>query len=306
MPTGMSDAGVVTLLRNNSCIDATILTKDQTLMVLSTRLRIPLSKIGYIGDEVSDLPVFATPGLGFAGAPSNAQKRVVEYISQLPNGYLSTRRVFGGFLDFYEQSGARGMTLVVSDKDGVLKEGADMRWGQVFPKLLREMGAPGKPLIAVLTGSSYQQNLPFMEAYGLDASLRANPNVGEFPELLLLEGGARSVNVLTGECVDHIGAINPELLAHLKNGFEPECRRLLEQGGLDDSHLAGWSTSYGDQRGKIYVPSDKVSMVTINIPREFRDGRKYRKTPQSEHLRDRILDVMRVVAEKQDIPYLVL
>src|SRR3989344_2789583 len=111
----------VKLARNNASIDALILTKDCVIPGIATTYNLPLSKIAFIGDEVTDILVMQTAGIGYIGAPANAQDRVMSTVKQ-SGGHLSQYPVFDGFVDFYTQAQNRGISLIVSDKDGVLKE----------------------------------------------------------------------------------------------------------------------------------------------------------------------------------------
>ena|SRR3989338_7309845 len=106
--------GKIKLFKNNAAIDAAIWTKDKVVEGVSRYSGRRLEEIAFIGDEIIDLPVIRTPGLGFVGAPSNAQDRVKEEVRNLSYGYVSDKRVFEGFLDFYEKAMNRGIKLIIS------------------------------------------------------------------------------------------------------------------------------------------------------------------------------------------------
>lgn len=291
----------ITIVRNNAAIDALILTKDCVVEGVARYFGGRLEEIAAIGDELIDLPLLTTPNLGMAGCPDNAQKGVVDTIRGI-NGYVSPERVFDGFADFYKRAGEAGIKLIISDKDGVLKEGGNTQWGDEFRNLALEMGQDGKPYVVVLTGSSHQQNLPFMKEYGLDERLSVNPAVKEYPYLLLCENGAIHLNVLTGETRNYVADISPELLNVLKGRFESRVKKKLELEVLPFFAFE-WTNDYNDQRGKVYHVQDKQSMVTFNVPREFSNGTPYRKTSHADMFRERVVEKMEEVAIELGLPY---
>lgn len=294
----------IKLIRNNAAVDAAIITKDRALEGVSRYFGWPLEKIAMIGDEVTDLLLLTKQGLGLVGAPANAQKRVIETLKFLRNGFVSSLEVFDGFLDFYNVATKLGIQLVMSDKDGVLKDG-DILYGQRFRELALEMGKNGKPYVVVLTGSSCEQNASFMEKYGLDERLSSNHRIIDYPWLLLVENGAIHINVLTREKRNYVKDISPELLKSLKGDFESEVRKRLDSEVLPEFSL-GWSESYEDQKGRVYHAKEKLSMVTFNVPRAFSDGRPYRKSDEAERFRTRTMQVMEEVASRLDLPYQIL
>jgi hydroxymethylpyrimidine pyrophosphatase-like HAD family hydrolase len=297
------DRNKILIMPNNAAVDATIYTKGDAILNYSKVNGIPLEKIAGIGDEIIDISFLKTPGLGFVGAPRNAQFPVIESVRALPNSFVSNQECFDAFVVFYELAKSRGITHVVSDRDGVVVAKGDYSRGKEFRRLLNKM-KQNYPHVAILSGSSYEQNIPFMKAYGLDESLEDIQKVIENPFMLLTENGLIQINVLTGEKRNLCSMLNPELLQKLKQEFEPEVRgrltEVLTKKGLS------YSFDYKDQTGKVYVPN-KESMVTFNIPREFSDGRKdFRKSPYAEELRNSIVSLMEEVAQKQSVPYEVL
>ncbi len=294
------------LIRNKAAVDATILTKDKVIPEYAKSHGIALENIAAIGDEVTDIPMLEVAGLGIAGAPSNAQKRVIEAVRKLPNGWVSPEgvEVFNAFLEFYSLAGQKGISHVISDRDGVLVSKGDLSRGKEYLGLLQQMGAEGRPYVTALTGSAVSQNKEFMEKYGLvDPSLRSNPAIRENPYLVLAENGLIHINVLTGEALNFSKKLNPDLLKRLKQEFEPAVAMKIEAEVLDEFGLR-WSGSYDDQDGKIYIPP-KLGMVTFNIPRHVK-GKDYRNSEESEKLRDRIISIMAETAENRDIPYKIL
>lgn len=293
----------ITLCTDNAAVDAYILGKGHAVPVFAEQFGIPLQQMASIADGIKDLEFLETPGLGLIGAPANAQPQVKERVAAR-GGHVSAVETFAAFEEFYAMAGARGITHIISDRDGVLKEGKTS-WGERFKALTRDMGTPGKPYVIVLTGSSLDQNLAFAQEYGLDATIAANPAVQQHPYLLLVENGIIAYNVLTGETRNGVQSLNPELLAKLKGPFEQEVMRQLRETTLPNFGLRE-STVYDDQRGAVYV-APKEAMVSLNIPREFVDGRKdYRKSDTAQVLRGAMLSAMMQTAEKVGIKYQVL
>ena len=291
----------VSIVRNNAAIDTTIISKGEVVDGVFNYFGGRLEDIAAIGDELLDLPLLTTPRLGMVGCPANAQKGVIDTVNRL-RGYVSPEKVYKGFFDFYEKAAEVGIKLIISDKDGVLKEGGNKEGSERFRQLALEMGQEGKPYVVVLTGSSHQQNLPFMRDFGLDERLSVNPAVRKYPYLLLCENGAIHLNVLTGETRNYVADISPELLKALKGKFESRVRKKIETEVLPFFGFE-WSKDYDDQRGKVYHVLDKQSMVTFNVPREFSDGTPYRKTKNADMFRDRVVEKMEETAQELGLPY---
>lgn len=291
----------IRLFRNNAAIDATIFTKDRVVEGVTRYSGKKLEEIAFIGDEIVDLPIIRTCGLGLVGAPSNAQERVIQEVKRLPHGYVSEKRVFDGFVEFYKVAQQRGIKLVLSDRDGVLKEGSDNSRGDDFREILSHMDGELYPYVAVLTGSGYEQNISFRKKYGLDERLKENSFVIKYPYLLLLENGAIHLNILTGEIKNYLSEIQPELLNILKGEFEQRIRDKMEKEILQKFRLS-WSTYYEDQKGKIYH-APKLSMVTFNVPRTFHDGKPYRESVEADNFRDSVLQIMENTAQELGLNY---
>jgi len=241
---------IIKLMRNNAAIDAVIRTKDECFGGITSRFNLGLEDIAVIGDEVIDLPMLSIDALGLIGAPANAQGAVKKYVSK-NGGFVSEMPVYRGFQDFYGTCSERGIKLIVSDKDGVLKKGSDLSGGVDFSNLAMQMGQEGNPYVVVLTGSSLKQNEEFRTIYGLDSRLNVNPFVVENPYLLLVESGAIHVNVLTGETENYVHEIAEDLLGTLKGEFETSVRDRL-RGEAQERFGFGLNEDYNDQKGNIY------------------------------------------------------
>jgi hypothetical protein len=297
------DLDIVYLSANNEAVDAALLTKGMAIPAYAEMHGLPMRQIGAIGDGINDIPFLTVPGLGLVGTPSNAQEKVKQIVGNMRNGYLSSKKVLDAFIEFYQIARERGITHIVSDRDGVLLQKGDLRRGKEFFDLARRMGLDGNPFITVLTGTAYGQNTDFVADYGLN-KLDENSSVRSDPYVLMTENGAIHVNVLTGEATNYCSKLNQALLRRLKEDFEPEVLKQIESEILKDFKLQ-WSVDYGDQTEKVYV-SPKQSMFTVNIPRYFADGTDYRRSEQAGVLRERIFDIMVETARRMGFNYKIL
>lgn len=294
------ETGKIYISANTAAVDAAMATKDRAVIGLAEYHRIPLEQLAVIGDEVIDIPMLSIEGIGLAGAPANAQDKVKEAVERR-QGYIANGKVLDGFLEFYSEARKRGITHIVSDKDGVLVKKGDLSRGHEFQALAMQMGNANNPYVSIVTGSGMEQNIDFMEKYGLNAGLAKNTEVQKFPYLLLAESGTIHVNVLTGETINYCEALDPVLLAKLKGEFEAAVKQRLEQEVFPVLRL-GWSSEYNDQAEKIYI-APKQSMTTFNIPRKFRDGSDYRGSENAALLRKAIAGIMAETAERLGMPY---
>jgi hypothetical protein len=291
------------ILRNNAAIDATILTKDKAVPIIANYFNVPLKKTATIGDEVLDIPMLTYSGLGFVGSPSNSQQSVLETVRHMKNGYVSKFSVFRGFYDFYSHAKKRGIELVISDRDGVIKsEREDKESEKEFHRLCLEMGTNG-PYIAILTGSGIGQNKPFAKSYGLDQRLKENPKVVKRPFLLYIESGAIHYNVISGEIKNFISELDPELVKILKGDFEENVIRRIESEVFPLFNLT-WANDCENKTMMVYHP-EKLSMVTIDLPRFYSDGESFRKSHEGDLFRDNVVEIMKQEATSLGIPFFV-
>ena len=280
---------------NKEAVDTALLTKDMAVREFALAYDIPLSEIAAIGDGIIDLPMLSIDGLGLIGAPGNANSRVKDLVNSR-NGHVSDKKVLDAFFEFYGIAGNRGISHVISDKDGVLISEGDRSRGGEFAKLASVMGN-GNPFVSVLTGSAYEQNSDFALAYGLTKDID-NPTVRKFPYLILAENGGVHVNILTGET--HLPALNAYEVGVLKGRYEQAVKREVEK--FMRSFNFKWSLDHNDQRGRVYCP-DKRSMVTVNIPREYHNGKKFRDSEDATRFRSGVYAIMLETAQKLGMVY---
>ena len=299
----MSDK--IILIANNAAVDAVMITKAEAIDGIRNKYGFSLGEIAAIGDEIGDIPMLEIPGLGNIGTVANAQQSVIDFVASRENGYVSMLSVFDGFMEFYNRCRDRGSKLIVTDKDGVLKEGNNVQWGQQYAKLAMQMGNEGNPYCIVLTGSAISQNEEFRLQYGLDERLIENKAVRNNPFLLLVENGAIHVNVITGETENYCHKLNTDLLSALKGPFEDEVARRIQEEILPEFDFR-MSYSYDEQTGMVYHIREKQAGVCFNIPREDNKGKPFRKTSDAQRLREREIEIMSEVARNLGIDHIIL
>lgn len=292
------------LSASSDAIDAAVVPKNRAVEAFLRERGIPPKEVGAIGDSVNDLPFLTLPGLALCAAPANAQPEVLSYVRNASNGIALQERVTAGFLHFYRVAGELGLSHVFVDRDGVLIwKGETELHRLALIDVFRAMGAQSRPFVLVLTGSSYEQNVAFMNRYGLDSGLRSNPAVSANPYVLWIENGALQVNVL-----DHtarlVGDVEEELLAMLKGPFERKVVEILDRQVLPRFALT-WSHSSSDQDSRVFVPP-KRTMFTVNVPQTYADEDDFRQSSAGDAFREAVLATMKQVAEDLSVPYVVL
>lgn len=221
------------------------------------------------------------------------------------NGLILEERVIDGFLQFYRAAGNLGLSHVFSDRDGVLtwkSEGEAHR--RALTRVFREMGAGSKPFVFVLTGSSYEQNVAFMQRHGLDSGLWTNPAISANPYVLWVENGALQVNVLDHTTRLVFGDLQAELLAALKGPFERNVLEILDRQVLPKFGL-GWSEAASEQDNRVFVPV-KRTMFTVNVPKTRVDGADFHESATGDAFRQAVLSTMKLAAEDLSLQYVVL
>jgi len=292
------------LSASTDAVDAALMTKEHAVTGFASKNQIPLTNIAGIGDSANDLPFLQIPSLGLRGSPANAQPVVRAALANLDHSILLSASFTDGFLEFYRLAEQRGISYVFADKDGVLVWRDSDALSQKLSPIFRNMGKGGYPFVFVLTGSSYEQNLEFIQTSGFDGAFAENPRVQEHPFVVLAENGAVQVNVLTGEIRENVASINQTLLGYIKSDFQQQILRIMKKEVLPRFDLQ-WSSTADDQVERIWLPP-KRTMVTVNLPKTFRDGRDYRASSRGKELSDSILNSMIRVAQTTGIRYTVL
>lgn len=298
-PVEISDR--IYLSIGTDAVDAALITKDLALKSFALDTGLPLSQFGTIGDSANDIPLLRIPNLGLVGAPNNAQSIVKQIVGTVSNSYVSRKDFLDGFVDFYERCIEVGIRHVFADRDGVLIRKWDLSERSKLKQIIERMGKEDRPFITIVTGSSYEQNIEFARKYGLNSGLCSNEKIRENPHFIYAENGAVQINILDGTIRSQVEFLNRDLL---KTDF---LRALLDN--VEKRVLPAFDLKFGNQfsdgHSKIYLPP-KETMVTLNIPVTHHGIDDYRRTPESNLLRDAILKEMEAVAQQLGLSYDVL
>ena len=294
----------VYLSAGTDAVDAALITKDSALKSFASDMGIPLPRIAAIGDSANDIPLLKIPNLGLVGAPNNAQLIVKQTLEIIERSYLSNKEFLEGFMDFYAHCADTGIEYVFADRDGVLIWKEDLPEKSRLRQIVECMGQEGWPFIIIITGSSYEQNVDFMCKYRLNSNLASNEKIRENPYVIYAENGAVQINILDGSIRHCAEFLDRDLLSVLKTHFLNTLLNNIEKRILPIFNLE-FSKELSDQCSKIYLPP-KRTMVTLNVPRTHHGIEDYRRSPESDHLRDAILREMVIVARDLGLPYEVL
>jgi hypothetical protein len=294
----------ISLSASPDAIDAAIYTKDAVVTDFADRSGLPLAQIAGIGDGENDIPFLAVPGLAISAAPLNAQDTVKSLIKTLPNGVVLRSESTKAFLEFYELAKSRRVSHIFADRDGVFDwEDGSRGTDEVF-RVFRNMGLDGNPIVLVLTGSSYEQNVSFIEKLRIKEAVHDNAVARKNPFVVLAENGALQIDVLTLKTRDYRQVLDADLLRLLKTSFEKQVIARLKETVLPRFHLE-LSDRRENQIEKVYIPP-KRTMLTINVPKWFRDGSAFRRSKVGQEFREVVLDTMQAVARTLGTPYRLL
>lgn len=294
----------ISLSASPDAVDATIYTKDIAVIDFAEESGVPMSQIAAIGDGANDIPFLRIPGLALVGAPSNAQEEVTRLVGDLPNGIVLKGERTIGFLEFHRLAKSQGLSHIFADRDGVFECETDDTFLEEVFRAFESMGLDRNPFIFVLTGSSHEQNISFIEKSRINEAVRRNPAVARHPFVVLAENGAVQINVLTLESKNLDQIIDTGLLARLKSSFEPEVIARLKDTILPRFRLDVTDKPY-DQIAKVLIPP-KRTMLTINVPKWFPDGSDYRRSHAAQEFREAVLTTMQEVAVAQKLPHRLL
>ena len=297
-------ADKILLSASSDAVDATLISKDHAVLRFATEFEVPLSDMAAIGDSINDLPFLKIPGIGLIGAPANAQKGVKEFLQLAKNSYISRESFLAGFVDFYKKSHENRKKFIFSDRDGVLIGNDNIPAKTDFSSLTQTMGLNDNPFIIVLTGSSFDQNIEFIDSFFDRDKIRWNQKIANYPYLIHAENGALQINILDKSIRKMDEFIDIDLLKELKDDFFEAVKKSIEDNVLKPFELH-FTLDQHDQISKIYIPN-KISMVTFNIPTAHGKLANYRNSSESETLRTAILTEMIDSAEALRLPYEVL
>ena len=303
-PDSRTAASPVALSVATDAVDASALTKGSALARFASERGLDLAQVAAIGDSTTDLTFMEVPGLALAGAPANAQPRVIDAVRRMRNGVALKGEVLDGFEEFYEMCASRGVKLVVSDKDGVLVAHASVAPSPRLQRLFASMGSTGRPAIVVLTGASEANNRAFLDGSGVAAVLAANAWARRVGAVLLAENGTVHIDPAGPSAVVRWDWVDQPTTRLLQGPFRQQLRLRLESDVLPSLGMRV-SDDHSDQASKVFMPP-KRTMVTCNIPRSHGRIEDFRRHPASDELRDRVLEAMVWTARVVGLPYRVV
>jgi phosphoserine phosphatase len=282
---------------NSDAIDVSPSTKHDAVAQILDDYQASAEQAAAIGDSANDLPFLTYADLCFAAAPTNAQPRVREVVASLKNGVNLEREAPRAFLDFYAQCTQQALRLLIADRDGVVRAkvpGADA--SEIFG-IYRQMGNGFKPFVAILTGSSYEQNLAFIAEYRLDDALRGNEAARQRFHIYA-ENGALRINAVTKAC-ELTARFDRDVVAFITNELAGEVMTSLTDRVLPKFGFT-LATQPSAAPGVVYVPK-KRTMLTVNVPRLGLDGSFFRDTPDADAFRREVASAMRTSLERHHI-----
>jgi hypothetical protein len=294
---------VIYISSNTDAVDISLHTKEGVFAKTVAGYKKQNRVVAGIGDGKNDLPFLLHPQLDFIGAPANAQEEVKQLIGQRPDAYISPGTFLDGFMDFYQVCKKRGVDYIFSDRDGIfLGSNNTEDPGRIY-ELFLHMGEPGNPVVHILTGSSYEQNTGFIRDYRIMEALLANTTITQ-PYYLYAENGALQIDCRTGTYEIDPTLYNEAFLSQLKQSVFPRIIEAIDTTLLKKYGLS-WSSGMQDQVEKLYIP-EKHTMLTINIPKQYRDGTDYHHSTDAAALRTDLTECIRTLLEQQTLTYKIL
>ena len=284
-----------------SAIDCALYTKGMAVLDHAKEKEFDLSKVAAIGDGANDLPFLALEGLCLAGCPANADEAVKAAVLAR-GGFVSKFEVYLGFLDFSAQCLQRGVEAIYTDRDQTILDKEEFPGALGLATSLRYSGDSGSPFIYVLTGAGQAENKDFIEVINSFYDLEENKFIAADPHIILSENGGVRVNVLNpSESVNMVQKKNPELLAKVLGPFRNSLVKRLESEIAPKFNL-GVTYDYGNQKGNAYIAT-KQTMVSVNVPRSYADGKPYRNTADAGNYRQEMKEAAVDIAKFINIPF---
>lgn len=289
---------------NTDAVDISLHTKELVFARTVQGLNKEKLLIAGIGDGKNDLPFLLHPQLNFIGAPANAQQEVKQQISHLPNAHISDKNFLDGFIDLYGKCQSQGIHYIFSDRDGIFLGSNDIRDPDRIYDLFLHMGGSGEPVVYIVTGSSYEQNIGFIRDSRIMDALLANTAIAGQPYYLYAENGAVRIDCRTAAYQIDDTLFDPAFLSQIKQSVFP---RIIEciAGNLMEKYSLSWSNNMQDQVEKLYIP-EKHTMLTINIPKKYRDGTDYHLSDDAASLRTDLTECVKIVLEQDTLAYKIL
>ncbi|MBD3204420.1 HAD hydrolase family protein [Candidatus Woesearchaeota archaeon] len=271
----------------DNAVSVVILTKAKALEIYSEKYGINLNNSMGVGDGLSDIGFMNN--CGFCACPANSQEKVKELVNE-KHGLVSDKQGLDGALEAYEKAKEKGLEAVIFDKDGVLTVNNELSRGEEFREVLRKAGQEKNPYIILLTGSSFDQNTDFLEAYGFN-HLHENPAYKKKPWAVMFNSGLQFYNVFDKE-TKSLCDIPDEMVAGINN-LKNYVEKMIEKDIFGNFGIVGFTEDYEKgQNGRIYRPK-KEAMATWNIPRYFKDGKTvYRGSEEAKRFSDALVKII--------------
>lgn len=289
---------------NTDAIDISLHTKETIVNNFIKDRGVELQEVACIGDSKNDLPFLTIPNIGIAAAPSNAQQKVIDTLNTQSNSYISKNKVYEGFIDFYNLCKNRNIKYIFSDRDGVILWKNEHSYHEEIYELFTQMGHNNNPYVFVLTGSSVEQNIEFINEYKINEACSKNELLSDKPFNIFAENGALMINCMTMDYVLDKNIIDLDFIGFLKKDYYTHVLQLIKKEVLNKFNLQ-FTSNANDQIEKIFIP-EKRTMITFNIPAYYHNGSDYRESTDADELRKHIIEILVSAAIKFNINYKVL
>ncbi len=249
----------------------------------------------YYGDDRNDLPALLHENTALPACPPDATYCVIQTVKSI-GGIVTENPLLAGFYEVYARAWARGLTAVITDRDGSIVRQGDYSSGADFHKLARGMGRGGKPWIYFLTGAGAEQNLALIKGLNLH---RIGGKTRKNPYLVMAENGLTRVNIYDpSDVIDNIGGIDPDTFNKMP-GFRQTVLELLQP--VLQKYGFSLATDEKKQDSQVGYPNKKGG-ASIDLPRNV-GGQDYRGTEAAWQFKAELLEVMICAAEMNNLPW---
>jgi hypothetical protein len=193
--------------------------------------------------------------------------------------------------------------VVFSDRDGVIVNGGftAVVMDEINEVITNSL-SPGNPSLIILTGSSYEQNRPFIELAKINRyALRYRE---ADPCILFAENGSVRINIFDGSVKELRDVLNTRLLEWLKSEFQSSFFKAIEKRILHKFGLS-WSADATRLEDKLFSPQ-KATMVTVDLPKLPKQRVESRGMETMQLLSKDLLTIMEEIVISSNVPYIML
>ena len=285
----MTETATAVLAVNRHSIDVYSHPKETTVRQIAAFMGLRLSELGVIGDGANDIGMLSIEGIGAAATVHNGQPEVKKLVASLPNGFSASAEAVAGVSEFLKECVSRRIKRVIADRDGVLRYRCDGQERDALIELIRKFNAAGIG-IDILTGSSVEQNVFFLQDSGIAAELAcSNVDLRIYAEngVVEIDPRTKSVAFVGGDECEWFLPLIPSLTTAI----------LAE---ITDTVLHRFNVSWGSGEAgpTTLVSVPKLAMVTIDTPKE----REYDDDDKSE-LRAAVVHCFEHALEMAEVHY---